>query len=37
MPIGAPPPARQAQIDTRQIDSTQDGFSSAADDAAQWL
>jgi hypothetical protein len=33
--IGAPSPARQAQIDTRQIDSTQDVPSGAADGAAE--
>jgi hypothetical protein len=37
MLIGAPPPARQALIDTRQIYSTQDRFSSAADQAAERL
>jgi hypothetical protein len=34
--IGAAPPARQAQIDARQIDSTQDGPSRAAYGAADW-
>jgi hypothetical protein len=35
--IGAATPARQAQIDARQIDSTQDRSSSAAHRAAERL
>jgi hypothetical protein len=35
MLISAPPPSGQAEIDTRQIDSTQDGVSTAADGAAE--